>query len=74
MTHLDIEVDDLASAVAWAEQHGAVQADHQPQDWMPVRERLSAEFSRRRKEIRPADVRIGAACATHVRKHSRSRT
>ncbi len=31
MTHLDIEVEDLAAAVAWAEQHGAVLADHQPQ-------------------------------------------
>lgn len=31
MTHLDIGVDDVAAAVAWAEQHGAVLAEHQPQ-------------------------------------------
>ncbi|MBM2620268.1 VOC family protein [Actinoplanes sp. LDG1-06] len=31
MTHLDIAVDDLAAAVAWAEELGAVPADHQPQ-------------------------------------------
>ena len=31
MTHLDIEVGNLAAAVAWAEQHGAVLAEHQPQ-------------------------------------------
>jgi catechol 2,3-dioxygenase-like lactoylglutathione lyase family enzyme len=30
--HLDIHVDDLAEAVAWAEACGARQADHQPQD------------------------------------------
>jgi catechol 2,3-dioxygenase-like lactoylglutathione lyase family enzyme len=29
--HLDIHVDDLAESVAWALQHGARLADHQPQ-------------------------------------------
>ena len=32
MSHLDIAVDDLEAAVAWAVEAGAVQADHQPQD------------------------------------------
>ncbi|HEX2370076.1 MAG TPA: VOC family protein [Acidimicrobiia bacterium] len=32
MSHLDIAVDDLEVAVAWAMEAGAVQADHQPQD------------------------------------------
>jgi hypothetical protein len=31
MLHLDIEVDDLASAVAYAQDCGAVLADYQPQ-------------------------------------------
>jgi catechol 2,3-dioxygenase-like lactoylglutathione lyase family enzyme len=31
MVHLDVEVDDLTEAVAWAEQCGARLADHQPQ-------------------------------------------
>jgi hypothetical protein len=29
--HLDVEVDDLAAAVAWAQRCGARLADHQPQ-------------------------------------------
>ena len=32
MVHLDVEVDDLAEAVAWAERCGARVAEHQPQD------------------------------------------
>lgn len=32
MLHLDIEVDDLESSVAWAIENGATQADYQPQD------------------------------------------
>ena len=32
MSHLDIAVDDLDAAVAWAVEAGAEQADHQPQD------------------------------------------
>jgi len=35
-THLDIAVTDLAPAVAWAEQAGAVQADFQPQEHVRV--------------------------------------
>jgi catechol 2,3-dioxygenase-like lactoylglutathione lyase family enzyme len=35
-THLDIAVTDLDSAVAWAEQNGAVQADYQPQQHVRV--------------------------------------
>lgn len=31
-THIDIAVDDLRSAVAWAEQAGATLASYQPQD------------------------------------------
>lgn len=31
-THIDIAVDDLAAAVAWAERSGARLADYQPQD------------------------------------------
>ncbi len=31
-THLDIAVDDLASAVAWAQHAGATLASYQPQD------------------------------------------
>lgn len=34
--HLDIGVDDLAAAVAWALEVGATQADHQPQDGVRV--------------------------------------
>ncbi len=30
--HLDIQVDDLPAAVAWAVECGAREADHQPQD------------------------------------------
>lgn len=30
--HLDVAVEDLAAAVAFAEAGGAVQAEHQPQD------------------------------------------
>jgi catechol 2,3-dioxygenase-like lactoylglutathione lyase family enzyme len=32
MVHLDVEVDDLAEGVDWAEQCGARLADHQPQN------------------------------------------
>lgn len=32
MMHLDLEVDDLESSVAFAVEQGAVLADHQPQD------------------------------------------
>ena len=32
MLHLDIAVDDLGKAVAWALDSGATQADYQPQD------------------------------------------
>ena len=32
MIHLDIEVEDLATAVQWATEAGATQADFQPQD------------------------------------------
>lgn len=35
MTHVDIEVDDLKAAVAWATEHGARLAGYQPQE--PVR-------------------------------------
>jgi catechol 2,3-dioxygenase-like lactoylglutathione lyase family enzyme len=35
-THLDIAVDDLDAAVAWAEGVGAVLADYQPQDGVRV--------------------------------------
>ena len=31
MVHLDVEVDDLTAAVAWAERCGARLADYQPQ-------------------------------------------
>lgn len=31
MVHLDVEVDDLTAAVAWAQECGARLADHQPQ-------------------------------------------
>ena len=31
MVHLDVEVDDVAGAVAWAERCGAWLAEHQPQ-------------------------------------------
>jgi catechol 2,3-dioxygenase-like lactoylglutathione lyase family enzyme len=31
-THLDIAVDDLGAAVAWAEHVGSKQAEYQPQD------------------------------------------
>ena len=31
MAHLDIEVDDLEAAVAWAQNAGAILAEHQPQ-------------------------------------------
>jgi catechol 2,3-dioxygenase-like lactoylglutathione lyase family enzyme len=34
--HLDIAVDDLPAAVAWARQTGATLADHQPQDHVRV--------------------------------------
>jgi catechol 2,3-dioxygenase-like lactoylglutathione lyase family enzyme len=34
--HLDIGVDDLAEATAWAVQHGAVLAEHQPQETVRV--------------------------------------
>jgi catechol 2,3-dioxygenase-like lactoylglutathione lyase family enzyme len=34
--HLDIRVDDLAAAVAWAESRGARLADFQPQDSVRV--------------------------------------
>ncbi len=34
--HLDIGVDDLDAAVAWAVEVGAVQADHQPQTHVRV--------------------------------------
>lgn len=30
--HLDVHVDDLGAAVAWARECGASDADHQPQD------------------------------------------
>lgn len=36
MVHLDIEVDDLAAAVAWAERCGARVADFQPQEHVRV--------------------------------------
>ena len=36
MMHLDIGVADLDAAVAWAVAHGAVVADHQPQDGVRV--------------------------------------
>jgi catechol 2,3-dioxygenase-like lactoylglutathione lyase family enzyme len=32
MVHLDVEVDDLPAAVAWAQECGARLAEHQPQD------------------------------------------
>lgn len=32
MVHLDVAVDDLESAVDWAEENGASRPDHQPQD------------------------------------------
>jgi len=35
-THLDIAVDDLASAVAWAQHAGATLASYQPQDDVQV--------------------------------------
>lgn len=36
MIHLDIEVGDLEEGVAWAAQHGARRADHQPQEGVVV--------------------------------------
>jgi catechol 2,3-dioxygenase-like lactoylglutathione lyase family enzyme len=36
MTHLDIAVEDLAAAVGWAQQGGAVPADYQPQEHVRV--------------------------------------
>jgi catechol 2,3-dioxygenase-like lactoylglutathione lyase family enzyme len=36
MTHVDIEVDDLEAAVAWAVEHGARIADYQPQEHVRV--------------------------------------
>ena len=36
MTHLDIAVEDLAAAVAWAEQAGATLAGYQPQEHVRV--------------------------------------
>ena len=36
MLHLDLEVDDLATAVAWAQECGARVADFQPQDHVRV--------------------------------------
>src|SRR3954451_13551431 len=36
MAHLDIAVDDLTAAVAWAEQAGARVAEFQPQDGVRV--------------------------------------
>ena len=34
--HLDIGVDDLETAVAWAQEHGATQAEFQPQEHVRV--------------------------------------
>ena len=34
--HLDIGVDDLETAVAWAQEHGATVADFQPQEHVRV--------------------------------------
>ncbi|MPY98190.1 MAG: VOC family protein [Actinophytocola sp.] len=36
MSHLDIAVDDLDAGVAWACEHGATVADHQPQPHVRV--------------------------------------
>ncbi len=36
MVHLDVEVDDLAAAVAWAQRCGARVAEHQPQGHVQV--------------------------------------
>lgn len=36
MVHLDVEVDDLAHAVAWARACGATVAEHQPQEHVRV--------------------------------------
>lgn len=36
MIHLDIEVGDLQAGVAWAAQHGARRADHQPHEGVVV--------------------------------------
>ena len=36
MTHLDIEVDDLETAVAWAVEQGARLAEFQPQEFVRV--------------------------------------
>lgn len=36
MVHLDVEVDDLAGAVAWAERRGARRVGHQPQQHVRV--------------------------------------
>ncbi len=36
MVHLDVQVDDLAAAVAWARSCGARVAEHQPQEHVRV--------------------------------------
>ena len=36
MIHLDIAVEDLDAAVAWARESGATLAEHQPQDRVRV--------------------------------------
>lgn len=36
MLHLDIAVDDLRAGVAWAREHGATEAEYQPQEHVRV--------------------------------------